>query len=278
MARNAESVAKGSYYWYEPEALTHAPPDHPLYDPRSEEPPSERLVQSLLRHGMRRAMMVRREGDELLIVDGRRRHRAAEEACRRQLDMGEDPTVRCKVEFTKSASHVDFTIGNQFSKPWSITARAAHCARLAGHGVSVEELAELFARKPGTIRDWLSLAAAPPALKRAVDEELVAPSLAYQLAGKSAADIREALSQAAPDAPLRGARGRDVVRGKAPSARMPVRAARALFASIQPAPDRPLPRMLATAKMSIGYVLGEVSLEEVRAFDPGLADAFRKDI
>lgn len=87
-ARTAVPDAKrGTFFVVSPESLVIIDdPSHPLYDKRESLPLDDGFVESIVEFGVRQIITVRKNGDRLEVVDGRRRTRGAIEANKRRAD------------------------------------------------------------------------------------------------------------------------------------------------------------------------------------------------
>ena len=65
--------------------------EHPLWDPRVKLPVDEGVVQSLIAYGFAGTILVRKDGDKTVVIDGRQRVRAARIANERLKAAGKDP-------------------------------------------------------------------------------------------------------------------------------------------------------------------------------------------
>lgn len=212
---------KGTYYNYRPELLHHYPEGHALHDPRSNEPPDEELVQSILDYGVQRIMKVRREAEGsglkpgIYITDGRRRHRAAEEARRRQKANGLVQTVLCRCEHEKLDPMAGMVVGNILQKSWSDLQKGELCARMLAHGQSYATMARMFATSAQTVRNWVDLTKAPSEVKEAAANGMISSGMARDLATAAPSVVQEVLDQARKNpAAVRGEQARQVVKAK----------------------------------------------------------------
>ena len=78
-----KGTKKGSFFWFKPDdprLIVITDPGHKLYDRRVEQPPSDALIESIAKDGMKQPVEVRKVGDEYQVVFGRKRVQAAIEA------------------------------------------------------------------------------------------------------------------------------------------------------------------------------------------------------
>ncbi len=248
MTTTREAKSKSSIYFFDPEQLTRVTDqDHELWDPRVEEGPDPALVDSVLKFGIRRPIVVSQQGDLLLVADGRRRHRAAMEAKRRQVEAGEEVTIRIPCIYSKIRAGSEMILQNEHHKEESILQKARKAQRAMALGQSLPEVAALFGRDQKTIKNWLAILQAPPEEIKAIEQ------------GEQAAS--EALPQKK--------RIREGVR--APSNAIPKAAQRAALASLTEVEKPTTNHQLAAAILS--YLLGEKGIATLRPW--GLEDAFK---
>lgn len=139
-------------YSMEPEALTivgldsRDGPDHPLWDERIELPVDEGLVRNIRAYGVLKAVLVRKNGPLVEVVDGRQRVRAAREANKRLVDEGYEPIkVPCFVRRDKDHRAMGVMIStNENRIDDSPIVRAQKAQRSLDMGNSEEEVCIQF--------------------------------------------------------------------------------------------------------------------------------------
>lgn len=212
-----EALAKGSYYLYDPDQLLLiTDPAHPLYDPRALTKPDAGLVDSMLNYGFKTSSSIEIEStkDGMVVVDGRRRVLAARAVKRKQIDAGEDVTIRVRCLVSKDKAFVGMILGNAHRLEETVLQKAAKAKRALDMGNSVKEVAALFGVTAQTISNWTAAMALPDAIRKSLDEDKITLTLALELAKKPEEEQAAAL-KSAEVAPLKGATGKARVR-KAP--------------------------------------------------------------
>lgn len=208
-----DALAKGSFYQYDPDQIILViDPKHPLFDPRALETPDEALVQSMLKRGFKTGSSIQLESakEGLLVVDGRRRVLAARECKRRQIEAGEDITIRVRCIVVKGDAFVDMILGNAHRKEETILQKAAKARRAMDNGYSEQEVADLFGVTTQTIKNWLAAEALPDNIKAALEADNITVTLALELAKKTPEEQAQVLSTAAAT-PIKGAQGKERV-------------------------------------------------------------------
>ena len=97
MPKEAFNAKKRTTFMFSPEDLVLVTDcTHPLYDARVELPVDDALVKSILRYGVIEPVVIAKEHDMPLVVDGRQRVKAAREADRISNERGGTPIlVQC---------------------------------------------------------------------------------------------------------------------------------------------------------------------------------------
>lgn len=205
-----DALGKGSFYQFDPDQLILiTDPASPLFDPRALEKPDEGLVMSMLKYGFKTSSSIEVESTAagLVVVDGRRRTLAARECKRRQIEAGEDITIRVRCLMSKDKPFVGMILGNAHRKDETVLQKAAKAKRAIDNGYSEKETAELFGVSPQTIGNWLAAALLPDAIKKALEADKISVVLAIELAQKTPEEQAQVLAQAEVS-PIRGAEGK----------------------------------------------------------------------
>lgn len=171
---------------------------HPLADPqRNKLPIEEGMILNIMRYGVIKAVVVRKDGERALVVDGRRRVRHAREANKRLKAEGAEPIV-VPVMVRKAD---DLTItgvsrsANQHVVIDDPLARADEMARLAGQGLDAEAIAVIYGTTAHTVRSNLRLSEVHPDVRKAVKAEEVSATAAAKLAGLPREEQEAALAE-----------------------------------------------------------------------------------
>lgn len=153
-----KGTKKGSFFWFKPDdprLIVITDPGHKLYDRRVEQPPSDALIESIAKDGMKQPVEVRKVGDEYQVVFGRKRVQAAIEAALRY--PGKKILVKAiPATMTDAEALKDATIENSLRMADSASVRGFNAARLIEAGYDDDELERMFGVSIGTIKDWVS--------------------------------------------------------------------------------------------------------------------------
>lgn len=257
---------------------------HALYDERVHRPVSERLVASIMLHGVIKPVIVRRDGPRLEVVDGRQRVKAAVEANRRLRAEGGKPIkVIVVVRGGQDRDHVGALVGaNEGHLIDDAILRAGKAQRMLHNGYTLREVAVSYCVTQETVENWLKLNDLHAHVRAYVARGKVSYTVAMRLAAlpreQQVPKLREILAAGATNANA----VRAVVNGK--------------LERVAP-PSRQLLRRLADAMLRqqdflaaerssdvfafVSWVLGRISTEEflsaLSSPDAGLiGDAVRK--
>ena len=132
---------------------------HPLFDDRVFMPLQEGHINLAMKHGIPQNVIVRKNGESLEVVDGRRRTLIAREANLRLVASGEEP-IRLSVTIKRGdeiSSMAVMVMANELRTPDEIYNKAKKANRLIEKGADVEEVAEYFSVTTTTIKNWLKL-------------------------------------------------------------------------------------------------------------------------
>jgi ParB family transcriptional regulator, chromosome partitioning protein len=177
---------------------------HPLYDPRVELPLTEQLVEDVMLHGVQEPVLVAKEGNSPVCVDGRQRVRAAREANKR---FGAKREVLLKVpcKLVRGDNKLLFGLSvslNENRQDDSILDRAMKAQRLLNMGATKDEVRVYFGlTSVAAVARWLKLLETPECVKNAVAKGRLSADAALQFHGvadKEAGEKLQALVAAAP--------------------------------------------------------------------------------
>lgn len=178
---------RASIFYVEPERLVFPEdPAHPLYDPqRSGLPVSPERVEAFVAGAPVPVLWVCKDGDRLLVVDGRQRTKCAREGNRILRKRGQEPRplpvlVR---RYAEPAEMLADMIAANASTPEDPIALARKLNRLAeSYGWPVKRLAGLIGRTEQHVRDTLRLLDASPAVQARVTRREMPARTARELA------------------------------------------------------------------------------------------------
>jgi len=164
--------------------------DHYLWDPRIKLPLDEGLVNNIRTYGVLKPVLVIKDGDKVIVADGRQRTMHAREAAKRAKAAGEEP-VKLPVMFKRGEETYIFGVSRaaNIHRQESIIDRATNAQRMIDMGASLEETAVAFGVKPSTLKAaWLPLLDLAPKVRHAVEKGEVAAQAAIALTNLSRAE------------------------------------------------------------------------------------------
>jgi ParB family chromosome partitioning protein len=168
-------------------------PEHPLYDVVSNEYPAEddlAMIANVRTYGVLKPMLFERDGDRVVVVDGRTRVRWARCAVKLQEAAGEE---MLKVPGIPKRGDAAMLYGisraaNTHRPDDSPLQQARNAQRLIDMGRSEAEVAIAFGVSWPTMRLWLSLLSLAPQVQTAIDRGQLAMTAASALSKFSKAD------------------------------------------------------------------------------------------
>jgi ParB family chromosome partitioning protein len=208
MSRPATKTASRVDGWTAPpEAFTLVTDEsHPLYDPRIALPLDAALVESIYTYGVLKQIRVVRDGDKLLVQDGRQRVRHALEANRRRraerLELIEVP-YRCFRSREADMSSEAVAANMHMRTPPMMLAEQA--LRLERAGRSRAQIAVAMGCTATMVENYLRLFDCAPAVQRAVEAGQVPASVARKLAAMPRTEQAVALTEMQAKGAVRGA-------------------------------------------------------------------------
>lgn len=175
----------------------HREGDHPLYDPRVHYDLDEAMIKNIMAYGVQVPVMAREEAGKLLVVDGRQRVRHAREAAKRQGSAGEYavkiPVNRVRADDARVVGIM--VLANEIRRGDEILEKALRAARLYDLCGDYNEVAITFGRTPQTIKNWMNLVEADPAVHAAVREGKITAAAAIEIAHFERDKQKEALDR-----------------------------------------------------------------------------------
>ncbi len=185
MANTVINAKRTDMFRIEPERLTLVTDkDHPLYDPRVEEPLDEALIANIAMHGILEPVLVRKNGELIEVVAGRQRVKAALEVNRRFAADGKTP-IFVPVIVKGGADKDLFGIliaENELRREDSMILKGEKARKLHNLGYSIPEIAVTFGVSRQAVDNWLNVQQLPEPIKEAVQSGDMSGTAALELA------------------------------------------------------------------------------------------------
>lgn len=159
--------------------------EHPLHDPRIALPLDEAMTKNIAALGVIEPVVVKKDGDRFLVIDGRQRVRHARAANKELVKAGNDPLT---VPFIVYRADETSTIGamvslNEVRRQDEYQMRAERARRMVEvNGMEVGKVALFFGVHVQTIKQWLAWFDLAPEAQQAVIEGAMTASTASTLA------------------------------------------------------------------------------------------------
>lgn len=172
-------------------------PDHPLYDERAKLAPDKRLVQSILDRGVIKPIVVRRNGQYIEVVDGKRRVTAAREANRLLREQMAEPIMVPGIVRGGDDSDLYGVLvaANEFSLGDSIQAKARKAQHLLNLCQDEDRVANAFGVTVQCLHNWQKIMGLDPAVRKAIDEGKLSASAALALSSVDRAEQKLKLAE-----------------------------------------------------------------------------------
>jgi len=154
------------------------------YDPRVTYPLDEEMVQSIMRHGVIIPIVVKRDGNRILPVDGRQRVLHAREANKRLIDQGLQP-VRIQAVFRQGEDQRLFLASlaaNTFRRQDRVYVMALKAAQALNYGSTADEVAKELRVTTATVENYLKLLQLHPKILNLVKANKLSYTVAMRLA------------------------------------------------------------------------------------------------
>jgi len=164
--------------------------DHYLWDPRTRLPIDEYLVRNIQTYGVIKPIVVVKDGDAVLVVDGRQRVLHARQALARQKKAGEEE-VRVPVMFRRGEERYLFGVSRaaNLARQDSVLTNAMNAQRMIDMGASPAETACAFGVKVSTLTvTWLPLLDLSGKVRQAVEKGEMSAQAASALCGLGKAE------------------------------------------------------------------------------------------
>lgn len=178
-------------------------PEHPLYDPRIKLPLDEALVKNIMVNGVIEVIKATKEGDRLLVWDGRRRDLHAREAERRLIEQGLATELRVGVLVSQDTQANLFDKGlsaNRFRVDDGILSSARSAQKSIDLGGTVESVSVKMGVSDQTVRNWLGLLGLQVKVLAAVEQGRIGATVAMTMIGLSPEEQLKQLAELEKDA------------------------------------------------------------------------------
>lgn len=271
-------------------------PSHPLFDSEGNDYPiDEAMVQSIMRSGVRFPAIVWKDGEDLLIIDGRQRRKNTIEANGRIVEAGkgEDeillPVVLFRGTIEEAAQLMEEL--NELRRENSPLVRARRFQRMIDRGRTPDEIAALLGKSIATINNAIKLLDCSAKVQRLVESGEMTQGDALKLTGlpRAAQDekVEEAKVTAAAIAAEEGADGEETApeashdtKKRAPRVSGPKRTASGAVSkgtlrkiyerASQPANEEFENALTDGERLILGWALGKVPTEKLGSECPGI--------
>jgi len=203
MSKNAVDAPRRNYFMMNPHDVvivgfdTKDGKEHYLYDERIHLPVDPDMVANIRAYGVLKGVRGIKDGDRVLIVDGRRRTLACRLAWDLAVKAGEEPP-RLPVDMMRGTEVFTFGVsraGNNFTVAESPLQRAENAQRMLAMGSSPEQVAVTFGVKKAQIDEWVSLLGLATPIQKAINAGEVSPSAGAKLAKLSKDEQVQQLAQ-----------------------------------------------------------------------------------
>lgn len=181
---DALNAQRSDAFALDPEMFTLVTdPEHPLYDPRVHDEPEESLVRNVMVYGVIEPVIIRKNGDNVEVVAGRGRVKAALEANRRLTAEGKQPIrVPAILKRGQDADMFGVLISeNECRREDNPLIKSEKAQRLINMGKSVEEVAIAFGVKRQSVEAWLALGDVAQPVLDAVEQGEISATAAAKL-------------------------------------------------------------------------------------------------
>lgn len=166
----------------------HGPGEHPLFDKSATTPPKRELVNSMKLFGWQAGsvILLRKDGDHLVVVNGRERTKAARQANMELEAEGADWRVEMIVMLEKAEDGDvvrSMIVLNELNRVDDMLERGRKALVMQNHGKSLKDIATAFGVTTSSVSQMMKLATdcAKPLIE-AIERNEISGSLALQLA------------------------------------------------------------------------------------------------
>jgi ParB family chromosome partitioning protein len=185
MAKTAVEAPRTNAWLFDPEHLRLVMDEkHPLYDPRVHLPTDEAMIRNIMVNGVIEPVIIAKEGQDVVVVDGRQRTKNAIEANKRLTAEGKEPVkVTCIIRRGDDASLFGVLISaNENRQDDTPLGKADKLSRYLAMGRTEEQAAIAFGVSTVTIKTWLVMLTLSDKVKQAVDGGVISATAAVKLA------------------------------------------------------------------------------------------------
>ncbi len=204
---------RGTHFFVEPDECiiigldTKDGPEHALYDARINRPLNSDRVANYAFYGVLKPVLVKKDGDRLVVVDGRQRVRYARAANKELAKRGED-LIRVPVIVKKGDDDDLFAMGRaaNLHETSDLIDQARDAQRHIDRGHDHNETARAFGVSPSTLRNWLAMLNLAPEVQAKVTSGEIGTVAAVQLAQLPAAEQVATVAEVHTEAKANGKR------------------------------------------------------------------------
>lgn len=209
--KTAIDAPRGTHFMIEADDLviigldTKDGPEHPLYDERILLPLDENRVPNYAHYGVLKPVLVKKDGDRLIVVDGRQRVRYARAANKELAKRGDD-LIRVPVLVKKGDDDELYGMGraaNLHTGDDPISA-ARQMQRFIDRGHDHTEAARTFGVSPSTVRNMVAMLNLAPEIQAEIQAKNIGTVAAVQLAALPQAEQVATYNEAKTEATANG--------------------------------------------------------------------------
>lgn len=269
--KTAVEASRSNVYNIEPERLTLiTDKEHALFDPRVEIGVSEKMVKSIMVNGVVEPLIVRKNGKDIEVVDGRQRTINAREANKRLSVEGRDLIkVPCIIRGGKDAEQASIGVElNEIRMGDDVLTKAEKADHLRKLGRSDQEIADAFGVTGKTISTWAKFNTLSASVLKAIkDDKISAYDAVSNFDGMSREEQNEALDkvvESSAKGKKKGKKDKDEAGGKAKDS--PVKRLRSFYRS-----ETAMAALNDKERTLVAWFFGEASKGDLVGVIPRLA-------
>lgn len=172
-------------------------PEHPLYDKRIKLPLDDNMVKNVKTFGVKETIIVTKDADRVLVVDGRQRVRWARTANELIRNEGGEPIfVPALVERGDEKKLYGTMIStNEVRQDDDVLTKAEKAAKFIGMGHTVDEAAVVFGVTKRAVEIWMQILDLSAAVKKAIAAGKLSASAAKEFSGLSKEEQEKKLDE-----------------------------------------------------------------------------------